>query len=182
MITIRKAGDLDARDMAELLDAIIRKGGSTAHTGQVTRATILEWMKRDPDMSAWHVAEDGDGRILGFQFFEPHPELPPEAAISQVSSSWDKPALALVQSFSTPRDRPRKTWGMPGSTPRSVPTIQADWRITKAVGLRPTPITRIKSWPMALSWTRSASGLIFVCSAVGKPLQSGLQEARSNKS
>ncbi len=79
MITIRKAGDLDARDMAELLDAIIRKGGSTAHTGQVTRATILEWMKRDPDMSAWHVAEDGDGRILGFQFFEPHPELPPEA-------------------------------------------------------------------------------------------------------
>lgn len=79
MITIRRAGALDARDMAELLSAIIRKGGTTAHTAEVTRTTILAWMARDPDRSAWHVAEDQDGRILGFQFVEPHPDLPPEA-------------------------------------------------------------------------------------------------------
>ena len=79
MITVRRAGDLDAREMAELLAAIVRKGGTTAHTGDVTRPTILEWMRRDPDRSAWHVAEDDNGRILGFQFLEPHPDLPPEA-------------------------------------------------------------------------------------------------------
>jgi GNAT superfamily N-acetyltransferase len=36
-------------------------------------------MGRDPDKSAWHVAEDDTGNILGFQFLEPHPDLPPEA-------------------------------------------------------------------------------------------------------
>lgn len=79
MITVRKAGAMDAREMAELLSAIIAKGGTTAHTGEVTRETILEWMTRDIDRSAWHVAEDDQGQILGFQFLEPHPELPPEA-------------------------------------------------------------------------------------------------------
>lgn len=79
MITVRKEGAMDAREMAELLSAIIAKGGTTAHTGEVTRETILEWMTRDIDRSAWHVAEDDQGQILGFQFLEPHPELPPEA-------------------------------------------------------------------------------------------------------
>lgn len=79
MITIRRAGGLDTRQMAGLLDAIIRKGGTTAHTTPVSRDTVLEWMDRAPDRSAWHVAEDDTGNILGFQFLEPHPDLPPEA-------------------------------------------------------------------------------------------------------
>lgn len=79
MITIRRAGKLDARQMAELLDAIIEKGGTTAHTSRVSRDTILEWMRRAPTQSAWHVAEDVSGDILGFQFIEPHPDLPPDA-------------------------------------------------------------------------------------------------------
>lgn len=79
MITIRRAGDLDAREMAELLDAIIRKGGTTAHTDPVSRTTLLVWMQRDPQRSAWHVAEDEAGKLLGFQFLEPHPDLPPDA-------------------------------------------------------------------------------------------------------
>lgn len=79
MITIRRAGKLDARQMAELLDAIIEKGGTTAHTSRVSRDTILEWMQRAPAQSAWHVAEDVSGEILGFQFIEPYPDLPPDA-------------------------------------------------------------------------------------------------------
>jgi L-amino acid N-acyltransferase YncA len=78
-MTIRRAGVLDARQMAELLNAIIRKGGTTAHTTPVSRDTILEWMDRAPERSAWHVAEEDTGNILGFQFLEPHPDLPPEA-------------------------------------------------------------------------------------------------------
>jgi len=79
MITVRKAGTLDARQMAELLDAIIQKGGTTAHTDPVSRDTIHNWMQRDPPRSAWHIAEDEKGQVLGFQFLEPHPDLPPEA-------------------------------------------------------------------------------------------------------
>ena len=79
MITIRKAGTMDARELTELLNAIIRKGGTTAHTGNVSRGMILEWMQRAPERSAWHVAEDDTGRILGFQFLEPHHKLPVEA-------------------------------------------------------------------------------------------------------
>ncbi len=76
---IRKAGDLDARDMADLLNAIIRKGGTTALTKEITGDTIRMWFRKAPDQSVWHVAESDSGEILGFQSIEPHPDLPPEA-------------------------------------------------------------------------------------------------------
>lgn len=65
--------------MAELLNAIIARGGTTAHTSPVTRGTIAGWMARHGDAAAWHMAEDDTGGMLGFQFIEPHPGLPPEA-------------------------------------------------------------------------------------------------------
>ncbi len=79
MITIRRAGDLDARDMADLLNAIIRKGGSTALVEEIDAATIKGWFRMAPDQSVWHLAEDENGTILGFQSIEPHKDLPPEA-------------------------------------------------------------------------------------------------------
>lgn len=79
MIHIRHAGPMDARDMAELLTAIIRKGGSTALTQEVTRETLLGWLKQTPPNSIWHVAEDDTGTILGFQYVKPNANLPPEA-------------------------------------------------------------------------------------------------------
>ena len=79
MITIRKAGDLDAREMAALISAIIRKGGTTAFTDEISRDDILNWRHSTPKRSAWHVAESDSGELLGFQLIEPHPDLPPEA-------------------------------------------------------------------------------------------------------
>lgn len=79
MIHIRRAGAMDARDMAELLNAIIRKGGSTAITQEITRETLLGWLEQTPPNSIWHVAEDDRGAILGFQYVKPHAQLPPEA-------------------------------------------------------------------------------------------------------
>ena len=79
MIHIRQAGLLDARDAAELLNAIIARGGTTAHTGVLSREDIVGWMTRYPGQSAWYVAENASGTLLGFQFIEPHPDLPPEA-------------------------------------------------------------------------------------------------------
>lgn len=79
MITVRKAGAMDARDMADLLNAIIRKGGTTAFVEEVTRDTLLEWFGYAPDQSVWHVAEDDNGVLLGFQSIEPHEKLPSDA-------------------------------------------------------------------------------------------------------
>ena len=79
MIHIRQAGAMDARQMAELLNAVIRKGGTTAFTNEVTRDTILDWLEQAPPNSLWHLAEDETGALLGFQYIKPHPNLPHEA-------------------------------------------------------------------------------------------------------
>ena len=60
--------------MAALLNAIIAKGGTTAMTTPVTAADLTRWMAA-PD-SAWHLAEDARGALKGFQYIEPHPDLP----------------------------------------------------------------------------------------------------------
>ena len=79
MIHIRRAGAMDAPQMAELLNAIIAKGGTTAFTNTVTRDTMLEWMGKSAEGSAWHVAEDDNGDILGYQDFLPKDALPEDA-------------------------------------------------------------------------------------------------------
>lgn len=76
---IRLAHDLDAGEIAALLNEIIAIGGTTALTGEVSREDILGWMSR-PN-GAWHVAETEEGEILGFQYIAPGASyLPPEAA------------------------------------------------------------------------------------------------------
>lgn len=79
MIITRRAGALDTREMADLLNAIIRKGGTTALTRPVTRAALSARLAQEQGRSAWHVAEDDNGTILGFQSIVPHHALPPEA-------------------------------------------------------------------------------------------------------
>ena len=74
MIHIRRAGALDAAPMAELLNAIIIKGGTTAMIDPVP-ATQLRQRMRLPG-AAWHLAEDTQGTLMGFQWIEPHPDLP----------------------------------------------------------------------------------------------------------
>lgn len=81
MITVRPAHPLDAREMAEILNAIIAIGGTTAMTGQIDAAYFVNRMQTAPEASAWHVAETEAGEILGFQWIAPGGDyLPPEAA------------------------------------------------------------------------------------------------------
>lgn len=79
MIHVRNAGPMDASAMADLLNAIIAKGGTTAHTTPVDRNTLITFMQAYPGKSAWLIAEDDTGTLLGFQLLEPHDKLPPEA-------------------------------------------------------------------------------------------------------
>jgi len=79
MIHIRRAGPLDAGPLSDLLNRIIRQGGTTAMSEPVSRQDLHAWMQIAPSRSAWHLAEDSTGTILGVQWIEPHPDLPPEA-------------------------------------------------------------------------------------------------------
>ena len=79
MITVRRAGTLDANPMADLLNAIIRKGGTTAFTKEITGETLKSWFAKSPDRAVWHIAEDDHGMIMGFQSIEPKDGLGPDA-------------------------------------------------------------------------------------------------------
>lgn len=79
MIHIRHASPLDTRAMADLLNAIIERGGTTAMTEPVSPEILSDWIGNDGARGAWHVAEDDSGALLGFQWIGPHPDLPPEA-------------------------------------------------------------------------------------------------------
>jgi len=79
MIPVRRAMALDASSMANLLNDIIDKGGTTALTRPVTATDISEWMTAQQSRSAWHVALDDAERVIGFQWISPHENLPEEA-------------------------------------------------------------------------------------------------------
>ena len=74
MIHIRRAGPLDATPMADLLNAIIERGGTTAMVTPVTAQGLRGWMAADN--AVWHLAEDDNGTLRGFQWIAPHPGLP----------------------------------------------------------------------------------------------------------
>ena len=75
---IRKAGPLDARALADLLNEIIAIGGTTAYVHDKTAEELTKIMQT-PN-AAWYLAEDEKGRVLGFQWIEPHPDGPADIA------------------------------------------------------------------------------------------------------
>ncbi|SFL77582.1 GNAT family N-acetyltransferase [Shimia aestuarii] len=76
---IRRAGALDSGAMCDLLNEIIAIGGTTALTAPMSRDAFQAKMEINAVHSAWHLAEDPTGEVLGFQWIAPHPELPPKA-------------------------------------------------------------------------------------------------------
>ena len=79
MSIVRPAIPLDTASMARLLNEIIAAGGTTALTRPVTREDLTEWMAYAPGRTAWHAAVDHAEAVQGFQWIEPHDDLPPEA-------------------------------------------------------------------------------------------------------
>lgn len=75
-ITVRPAGILDCRGMAELLNDVIKIGGTTAYVTPFSTELMREKVK-EPS-SVWHVAETDEGEIVGFQWFVRHPDIDEE--------------------------------------------------------------------------------------------------------
>jgi L-amino acid N-acyltransferase YncA len=78
-VSVRPATLADTRAMADLLNEIIARGGTTAITEPLAAQGLADWMDEQSASSAWHVAEDNDGAVRGFQWIGPHTDLPPEA-------------------------------------------------------------------------------------------------------
>lgn len=78
-IIVRRAGNMDCRAMADLLNEVIEIGGTTAYTDAVTSQYIQKKMQTET-RNAWHLAEDEEGNLLGFQWISQADYLPVEAA------------------------------------------------------------------------------------------------------
>ena len=110
MIDIRRATALDASPLATLLNEIISRGGTTAMTQSVTGADITEMMGYAPDRSAWHVALE-DGTHRGFQYIEPHTDLPPEACDIATFVQIGKTGLGIGSALFTATAKAAKSLG-----------------------------------------------------------------------
>lgn len=97
---VRRAGPLDARAMAELLNEIVAIGGTTAITAPVAPEGLADRMETMP-RNAWHVAEAEDGTLMGFQWIEQIDSLPPEAASIATFARVGKTGLGIGSALFT---------------------------------------------------------------------------------
>lgn len=78
-ISVRQGGESDLRQTLDLLNEIIAIGGTTAITKPLSKEDLGDWLMSTPGKAIWHIAEDSDGTLLGFQWIGPWGDLPPEA-------------------------------------------------------------------------------------------------------
>ena len=76
MLTVRPVEADDASELAELLNAVIAAGGTTALEVPFTPKELDETYLTGPNVYCCFVAEDEDGTLLGFQTLGRHPGLP----------------------------------------------------------------------------------------------------------
>lgn len=73
---IRRAVRADAAALADILNPIIRAGGTTGIEDTLDPDTLAHWFIDGPDVIACHLGEAG-GRVLGFQSLSRFGDLPP---------------------------------------------------------------------------------------------------------
>lgn len=78
-LTVRPVQDDDADELAQLLNAIIARGGTTALEEPFTGASLAAAYLTGPDVICCFVAvEPATGRLEGFQTLGRYPNLPPD--------------------------------------------------------------------------------------------------------
>jgi L-amino acid N-acyltransferase YncA len=75
-LTIRPVRDEDATELADLLNAIIARGGTTALEEPYTAERLAQAYLTGPTVICCFVAEDAAGRLAGFQTLGRDPDLP----------------------------------------------------------------------------------------------------------
>lgn len=93
--SVLPAGRLHCGEMAVILNELIADGTSTALADPVSANDLSEWLSRAPERSAWHIAEDDTGHVVGFQWIEPADYLPPDAAEIATFARMGKTGLGI---------------------------------------------------------------------------------------
>ena len=75
-LTIRPPEDKDIEGMRALLNEIIRVGGTTAITNELSQDEMRDWFISGDNVVSCFVAVDSDGAILGFQSLSTYGTLP----------------------------------------------------------------------------------------------------------
>ena len=75
-LTIRPAVEADTEGMRALLNEIIRVGGTTAITNELSPDEMREWFISGENVVSCFVAVDSDGTIVGFQSLSKYDSLP----------------------------------------------------------------------------------------------------------
>lgn len=75
-LTVRPVTSADAPALAELLNAVIRTGGTTALQQEFTPEALDEAYLTGPKVHCCHVAVDANGILAGFQTLGRYPGLP----------------------------------------------------------------------------------------------------------
>ena len=75
-LTIRPAVDADIEGMRTLLNEIIRVGGTTAITNELSSDEMREWFISGAAVVSCFVAADSNGTIAGFQSLSKYDSLP----------------------------------------------------------------------------------------------------------
>ena len=75
-LTIRPAVDADIEGMRSLLNEIIRVGGTTAITSELSPDEMREWFVSGEAVVSCLVAVDSDGTVIGFQSLSKSGSLP----------------------------------------------------------------------------------------------------------
>ena len=75
-LTIRPAVQVDTEGMRTLLNEIIRVGGTTAITNELSPDEMREWFISGEKVVSCFVAVDSDGSIAGFQSLSTYGTLP----------------------------------------------------------------------------------------------------------
>ena len=101
-IWVRQATAADAVLMGAILNPITAAGGTTAIEQLLSEAEIREWFITGEHCLACSVAEDDEGRMLGFQALERHSELPEHwADIATFACSPPRPSGVGVALFAS---------------------------------------------------------------------------------
>ncbi len=75
-LTIRPAVDADTEGMRTLLNEIIRVGGTTAITNELSIDEMREWFISGENVVSCFVAIDSDGTVVGFQSLSTYGVVP----------------------------------------------------------------------------------------------------------
>ena len=76
ILVIRPAVDADTESLRTLLNEIIRVGGTTAITTELSASELREWFVSGKAVVACFVAAGSDGTIIGFQSLSKYDTLP----------------------------------------------------------------------------------------------------------